>query len=448
MESTYGIISLLPVVVVIVTAIISKRAVEPLILGSLVGFFILEKQNFVAAYLNSLYGELGESAYYVVIFGLFGIFVCLLEQSNAISGFTQFSLKFANNKKKTGILMWIIGVVMFLDNYFSILSAGIATREIADNNKMSREMFAFSVNSVACCTCVLVPISLWGVFMQGQIESSLGMAAGTGLGELVKAVPFTVLAWVLLIFVLLYQLRIVKPFGKMKEAELRAETTGRLLPEDIVEETDEQEDKKVTNIWNFLIPMIGVVGVTLFTKELMYGLIVAIVLCFILYIPQKLLKFGQSFDTICKGFEDMFVVTAIVISAFVLQNANDALGLAPFVVNSVVGIMNAHLLPVIAFIILWALGFATGSFWGMMAVCFPIMLPLAAQLDANLYVTIGAIISGAAAGSATCFYGDSITLTCGIAKIRNNDYLQTGLKLMIPPMVVTAVIFVILGFIL
>lgn len=448
MESTYGIISLLPVIVVIVTAIITKRAVEPLILGSLVGFFILEKQHFVTAYLDSLFGELGESAYYVVIFGLFGIFVCLLEQSNAISGFTQSCLKFANNKKKAGILMWVIGVIMFLDNYFSILSAGIATREIADRNKMSREMFAFSVNSVACCTCVLVPISLWGVFMQGQIEQSLGLEAGTGLGELVKAVPFTVLAWVLLVFVLLYQLRIIKPFGKMKDAELRAETTGRLLPEGLEEEHEGEEEKGVTNIWNFLIPMIGVVGVTLVTSELMYGLLVAIVLCFLLYIPQKLLKFGQAFDTICKGFEDMFVVTAIVISAFVLQNANDALGLAPFVVNSAVGIMSANLLPVVAFIILWALGFATGSFWGMMAVCFPIMLPLATQLDASIYLTIGAIISGAAAGSATCFYGDSVTLSCGIAKIRNNDYLQTGLKLMIPPMVVTAVIFVILGFVM
>lgn len=72
MDSTYGIISLLPVLVTIVTAIITKRAVEPLICGALVGYIILDKQHFVVAYLDSLYGELGESAYFVVIFGLFG----------------------------------------------------------------------------------------------------------------------------------------------------------------------------------------------------------------------------------------------------------------------------------------------------------------------------------------------------------------------------------------
>ena len=96
MDGTYGLISLLPVTVVIVTAIISKRALEPLILGTLVGFFILEKQNFVFAYLDSLYGELGTSAYFIIVFGLFGIYIKLLEDANAISGFTKLSSKFAN----------------------------------------------------------------------------------------------------------------------------------------------------------------------------------------------------------------------------------------------------------------------------------------------------------------------------------------------------------------
>ena len=88
MDGTYGIISLLPVAVVIVTAIITKRAVEPLIVGTLVGYIILDKQNFIIGYLDSLYTELGESAYFIIVFGLFGIFIHLLEKANAISGFT------------------------------------------------------------------------------------------------------------------------------------------------------------------------------------------------------------------------------------------------------------------------------------------------------------------------------------------------------------------------
>ena len=445
----YGLISLVPVLVVIVSAIITKRALEPLILGTLVGFVILAKENFVVAYLDSLYGELGESSYYIIIFGLFGIYIHLLEKANAISGFTKVGLRFARNKKKAGFLAWIMGLVFFLDNYFSILGAGISNREIADKNKMSREMFSFAINAVACCTCVLVPLSLWGVFMSGQIEMTLGIEMGTGLGEIVKSIPFMFFAWVLLVFVLLYQFRIIKPFGPMKKAEERAETTGAVLPEDLAAQApaSSDEDEKPVNILNFIIPMASLIAVTLVTQELTYGLIVGIVLCFILYIAQKLITAAEAFDAICKGFEEMFVVTALVISAFVLQNANDELGLAPFVVNSVVNVISAPLLPVIAFVLLMVLGFVTGSFWGMAAVCFPIMLPLAQALDANIYLTIGAVIAGCAAGSATCFYGDSVTLTCGLTKIRNIDYLRNALPMLIPPIVVTAIIYIAAGFI-
>ena len=136
------------------------------------------------------------------------------KSANAISGFTKVGLRFARNKKKAGFLAWIMGLVFFLDNYFSILGAGISNREIADKNKMSREMFSFAINAVACCTCVLVPLSLWGVFMSGQIEMTLGIEMGTGLGEIVKSIPFMFFAWVLLVFVLLYQFRIIKPFGR------------------------------------------------------------------------------------------------------------------------------------------------------------------------------------------------------------------------------------------
>ena len=445
----YGLISLVPVLVVIVSAIITKRALEPLILGTLVGFVILAKENFVVAYLDSLYGELGESSYYIIIFGLFGIYIQLLEKANAISGFTKVGLRFARNKKKAGFLAWIMGLVFFLDNYFSILGAGISNREIADKNKMSREMFSFAINAVACCTCVLVPLSLWGVFMSGQIEMTLGIEMGTGLGEIVKSIPFMFFAWVLLVFVLLYQFRIIKPFGPMKKAEERAETTGAVLPEDLAAQApaNSDEDEKPVNILNFIIPMASLIAVTLVTQELTYGLIVGIVLCFILYIAQKLITAAEAFDAICKGFEEMFVVTALVISAFVLQNANDELGLAPFVVNSVVNVISAPLLPVIAFVLLMVLGFVTGSFWGMAAVCFPIMLPLAQALDANIYLTIGAVIAGCAAGSATCFYGDSVTLTCGLTKIRNIDYLRSALPMLIPPIVVTVIIYIAAGFI-
>ncbi len=448
----YGLISLLPVTVVIVSAIITKRAMEPLILGTIVAFVILEGTGFLGGYLDTLYATIGGNAYYIIIFGLFGMFAKLLEESNAISGFTRYGMKFANTKKKTVFLTWIIGMLTFLDNYFSILAAGVSTKQIADNNKMSREFFTYIINSIACVTCVLVPISLWGIFMSGQIELALGLEVGEGLGMIIKSIPFIFFAFVSAIFVLLYGFKIIPTFGPMKKAELRAEG-GQLLPDACMaaeaqkaegEETKEEEGKLI----NFLVPMIAVIGVTLWTTDLLLGLVAANVAAIVIYIAQRIITPSQALDTIPQGFMDMFVVTGIVISAFALQAANEMLGLAPFVVDSVAPYMSPALLPAIAFLLLLGLGFVTGSFWGMMAVCFPIILPLAEGLGGNIYLAIGAIIAGACAASSTCFYGDSATLSCGVTKIRNADFLSVVNPMIVPPIVITFILFLVAGFVL
>lgn len=124
MEGTYGILSLLPVFVVIVTAIITKRAVEPLILGTLVGYAIIAKEGFIVAYLDSLYTELGESAYYVVIFGLFGIFIHMLDKANAVSGFTKTGPEICQHKKESRFSDLDYGNHIFLGQLFQCVGCG------------------------------------------------------------------------------------------------------------------------------------------------------------------------------------------------------------------------------------------------------------------------------------------------------------------------------------
>jgi Na+/H+ antiporter NhaC len=339
-----------------------------------------------------------------------------------------------------------MGNIFFLDNYFSILGNAVSNRKLSDSNKMSRELFAFNVNVVACAICVLVPIALWGVFMSGNIENVLGLEEGTGIAEIAKAVPFMFYAWVSLVFVLLYNFKIIPLFGNMKKAELRAEQTGQVFPDSTPTEQTEDEEKPETNIINFLLPMIALIGTTVVTGELTYGLVVGVVLCLVMYIAQGILKPAAAFDSIVGGFCDMMICTAIVISAFVLQQANDALGLAPFVIEAVQPFMSPNMLPVVTFCVLLSLGFVTGSFWGMAAVCFPIVLPLALAIDANLSLTIGAVISGAAAASTVCFYCDSVTLTCSITKIKNIEYARTALPLAVPMIIVAIILYLIVGF--
>lgn len=453
MSTTYGALSLIPVAVVIISAVITKRALEPLILGSLVAFFIaadkgsLAHAGFFVDYLKNLYEQIGASAYFIILFGLFGAYVKLLESSGAIKGFADWGMKFATSKRKTGVLTWLVGMILFLDNYFSILGAGVSMKKIADRNKMSREMFSFTINVTAAAICILVPISAWGIFMGGQIDK-LDLLSEGGAAAFAKSVPFMFYAWVALIVMFLYHMRIIPLFGPMKKAELRAETEGKKFPIGVeVPDLEAEEDEKSAPAYNFIVPMLGLIIMTVATKELVYGLVVGIILCAVLFAVQRIIKVGHFFDLMVEGFQDMVLVTAIVISAFVLQAGNDKLGLAPYVIDSVKPFLSPALLPVITFVVLSALSFVTGSFWGMAAISFPIIVPLALQIGVDPYLAIGAVVAGTSLGSSTCFYCDSVTLTCGTTGIRNADYLKTAVPLVMPMAAISLVMYLVAGFV-
>lgn len=123
------------------------------------------------------------------------------------------------------------------------------------------------------------------------------------------------------------------------------------------------------------------------------------------------MSLNDEFDTIFEGFKTMVFPLGIVVVSFVLKEVNDGLGLTSYVIETVKPPMSTSMLPVVTFLSLSVITFATGSFWGVYAVSFPIVIPLALALDANLALAIGAVISSKAFGSHSCFYGDSTVLS-------------------------------------
>jgi Na+/H+ antiporter NhaC len=149
-----------------------------------------------------------------------------------------------------------------------------------------------------------------------------------------------------------------------------------------------------------------------------------------------------------EGFKDMVLVLGIIVAAFFLQQANEGLGLTPFVIETVEPLMNAAVLPAISFLVVGFLAFATGSFWGVAAIAFPIIIPLAASVGVNQFLVSGAIISAATFGSHTCFYGDAVTLTCASSQIKNMDYAKTSIPLVVVPTILAVVLFLVIGIIM
>jgi Na+/H+ antiporter NhaC len=449
----YGALSLIPAAIVIITALLTRRTLEPLLLGSVVGFVIIAGKGFFFAWLDAVYVVMmdGVTVWVILVCGLFGSLVALLEKSGGALGFSDIAAKLTKNRKTSLLATWVLGIIVFIDDYLNALAVGAAMRKVTDKFGVPREFLAYVINSTGATVCVLIPFSTWSAFMAGQLEASGAAEAGMGTAAYISTIPFILYGWIAVILVPLFILKIVPIWGPMKKSEQRVLETGQTFPEStaallLEEEAIEIPSGSKPKAMNFVIPMLVLGVVCVVTSDMLIGVIVGIVTCIVLYLPQRLMKASEFGDTAVNGFKDMVLVLAIVCSAFFLQQANDALGLTPYVIEQVQPILSPGLLPAISFLIIGVLAFATGSFWGVAAIAFPIIVPLAETMDVSVLIACGAVISGAAFGSHSCFYSDAVTLTCASSQIQNADYARTVLPLLVLPLALGVIAFLIVGF--
>ena len=157
-------------------------------------------------------------------------------------------------------------------------------------------------------------------------------------------------------------------------------------------------------------------------------------------------RFTEVFDTILEGFKSMLLPLGTVVAGFMLKEVNDDLGLAPYVIGVVQPLMTPEFLPLVTFLTIALIAFATGSFWGIIVVSMPIVIPLAEAVNADLPLVIGALISASAFGSHTCFYGDSTVLSAHGSGCGTIDHALTQLPYAVLAAGVASVAFVIAGY--
>jgi Na+/H+ antiporter NhaC len=453
-ESTYGLLSLVPVVVVITMALLTRRTLESLIVGSMIGFVILDGGGFFVEWMNAAMTVFGDSAWYILVFGAFGMIIMLLEKSGGAQGISTLGTKFAKSRKMGLIATWILGILIFIDDYLNNLGVSVAMRNVTDKFRVSRELLAYIINSTGAAVCVLVPISSWAVFMTGQYKLLGVTANGSNLGAYITSIPYMFYAWATVLIVPLVIFKIIPLYGPMKKAQLRADETGDVFPASYHinlsnNEISESVPAEKARALNFIIPMIAFVVITIVSDgDILLGGLITVVICGIMYIPQKLMRISEFCDTAFKGFTSMSFVTGLVLTSFILGAANERLGLTPYIIDKVQPYLSATLLPVISFVLVSFLAFACGSFWGIIAIVAPIIIPLAEAIGCNVYLVGAAIVSGTVFASHTCFYADAVTLISAGTQIQNIDYAKTSIPIAAIPFVLSAILYAIFGFVM
>lgn len=455
----YGIFTLLPALTVIFVAIRTKRTNEALIGGCVLSYLVIAvgtQSNPIPLLVDSFFSVMTDydTMWLVVVCGLFGSLIAVLNAAHGTHAIANFVGKLCKTQKSTLLVSWLLGIIIFVDDYMNILTICACTKKLSDERRIPREALAYVVDSTGAPVCVLLPFSTWAIFFAGVFyeESAIvNLGYGSAMNTYVHAIPFMFYAIIAVLIVPMFILGIVPKIGAMKSAYERVEKTGAVYSkesEKFNREETQYVDPSQTHLIDFLGPILTLIVIQLWSDDMFLALISSILVAALLYVPRGKVKMNDFFDLLTRGFADLVPALMIIISALWMKQASSDLNLPSYVIGIVKPFVSAKIFPMIAFIVVALLGFITGSNWGIPAVCAPVIIPLGAAVNADLLLVIAAIVCGGTFCSHACFYSDATVITSTTCGIDNMDHASTQLPYAIISFAVACVAFLVAGMVL
>lgn len=448
---SYGLIAVLIVIGIVIGSIATKKCEPFLIGGSILGAIFLYKGDFLTQWIATLEGVISKEAYLILVCGLFGSIIALLTASKGHFGFAKIVSKLCNTEKKTLLTTFILGVVIFIDDYLNVLSIGTAMKKVYDKRKIPRESLAYIIDSTGAPVCVMFPFSSWAAYF-GAIffaqESVKALGVNSAMEAYIKAIPFCIYPIVALIIVILFALGIFPKLGGMKKAYQRVAETGKVYSDASKKyNMDDGEGEQDGSVWNFIIPMLILVLVACVTGDLVMAQIITLAVTLVLYLVRKVMTFSEFYDNLVKGFADMLPITILLIVALTFQEIASQMQMTEFFIQITKPFLSAQLFPMIAFLVTAVLAFMIANAWGVCTLVAPVLLPLGASVGANAVLIMAAILSGCAFGNHACFYCDTTVLASQGSGIDNFDHATSQLPYVLIGAAISVIGFIVVGFV-
>jgi Na+/H+ antiporter NhaC len=449
-----GFISLIPTLVVFVLAILTRRPIESLISGSLVGLGMLHGSQLIGGFAETSVRVMTDAdvVWVILVCGFMGSLIGILIRTGATSAFNEKMSTWVKSPKSALMASWVMGIFMFVDDYLNSMAVGSAMRSLTDKYKISREKLAYVVDSTAAPISVIIPFSTWGVFFAGLIVANGIAPEGEGLNTYIRSIPYMLYAWVAVLLVPVVISGFIPDLGSMKKAELRAQTTGLTVPPgaehiDQANQSIQPKEGVKPSIPLFVVPMMVLIGATLwFDKDFLIGVYVTLAFTVTWVLLARILEMNDTFDTVIDGFKTMIEPLGVLVAAFILKDVNDALGLAVFVVNSMEPWLTPELLPAAIFATMGLVSFMTGSNWGVFVIILPIVATLSNNLGADMTLVLGATLSASTFGSHACFYSDATVLTAQATGCTPMQHALTQFPYALIAAAISLVGFLLLGY--
>ena len=463
--------ALIPPIVAIVLALITKEVYSSLFIGILVGGLFYSGFSFegtLTHIFNDGFVAVLSDAYNVgilVFLVILGAMVSLMNRAGGSAAFGHFAKEKIKTRAGAQLATVALGVLIFIDDYFNCLTVGSVMKPVTDEHKVSRAKLAYLIDATAAPVCIIAPISSWAAAVSGFVEGE------DGFSIFIRAIPYNFYA-ILTIIMMIALVLLKVDFGPMKSHEANALkgdlfSTGK---KDASQETEAVNPKG--KVIDLLIPIIMlivccVIGM-IYTGEffdgagfvesfsnsdasvgLALGSICAMILTIIIYLIRRVLSFKDCMACLPDGFKAMVPAILILTFAWTLKAMTDSLGAAVFVADAVQksagSLMN--FLPAIIFIVACFLAFSTGTSWGTFGILIPIVVNVFMNTNPQLMIiSISACMAGAVCGDHCSPISDTTIMASAGAQCDHVNHVSTQLPYVIVVAVISFITYIVAGF--
>ena len=483
--------ALVPAFTVLGIAMITRKALEPLIIGCAIGFVLLAQHGGSTEYFpegkgmifplnmfDGMFTSIARDAHdqgliwVILVCILYGAFVQLLNVSGGIKAVARYSENHVKNKKQSLIMTYFLSFFFFLDDYLSALSVGNTMRPITDKFGVSREKLALVLTMVCVPFTIIFPISTWTIFygtqivaIDGGVLDAAGVAITNPIQAFLGTIPYNFSAWISLIMGGLIVFQLIPDSKAIKLAE------ANVKPIEPAAVKIAKPNAKQGKLLYFILPILVLIWCTVFpypfdmdywgsftfsseyifgSIDALRGIVTAVVFTYLYFLLFKVIKFNKISKHFVLGLETITFVLTVLGFTYLLKDVQNALGFNEFVVENLQGIswLNSATLPFIVFALVAWICWATGSNWGIYAILVPTTALLSHTLGANFWLVQGALASGTVWGAAACFFSDNRVLTAQSCKVNMMQHGISQFPYQLVIFAVSSILYLLAGFVL
>ncbi len=471
--------ALLPAIIAIALALITKEVYSSLFIGIVVGGLLYSGFNLEGTiqhvFVDGMIAQLSDpwNVGILIFLVILGTMVMLMNRAGGSAAFGRWAVAHVKTKTGAQLATILLGILIFIDDYFNCLTVGSVMRPLTDKHKISREKLAYLIDATAAPVCIIAPISSWAAAVTGFVDGA------NGLTLFVRAIPYNFYA--LLTVVMMITLTLSKfDYGPMKEAEHLTKHEGIKPAKNWASSITGAEDQpeppvslkgKVSHLVFPIVALIVccVIGMIytggFFSGEnfidafsnsdasvgLVFGSFVALVLTVIFYLATRVLSFTECMNAIPEGFKSMVPAILVLTFAWTLKAMTDSLGAKDFVAGLVAQFASSNeimsLLPAVVFLVAVFLAFATGTSWGTFGILIPIVVSVFnANLSSELMIiSISACMAGAVCGDHCSPISDTTIMASAGAQCDHIKHVSTQLPYAITAAAISFVTYLIAG---